>query len=127
MFNFLDDLLQFIERKIDKKTQDIKCVLGTITQSGGVKLDNHKEEIKNPFFLEWTIDITVKNGAVKGRINPGLTAGGNAVVGTFNFPGDPKTDIKDIISTTKKKYKAGDRVLCIPIGNDIVIIGKVVR
>lgn len=127
MFNFLDDLLQCIEKKIDKKTQDIKCVLGTITQSGGVKLDNHKEEIKNPLYLEWTIDITLKSGAIKGTINPGLTAGSNPVVGTFNFPGDPKIDIKDITSTTKKKYKAGDRVLCIPIGSDIVIIGRVVR
>jgi hypothetical protein len=127
MSNFIDDILKFVERMIDRKTQNIMCVLGTITQSGGVKLDNHKEEIKNPLYLEWTIDITLKSGAIKGTIMPGLNAGTNPVVGKFNFPADIKAEVKDITSTTKKKYVPGDRVLCIPVGGDIVIIGKVVR
>jgi len=127
MSNFIDDILKFVERMIDRKTQNIMCVLGTITQSGGIKLDNHKGEIKNPLYLEWTIDITIKGGAIKGTIMPGLIAGNMPVTGTFNFPSEPKIEVKEITSTTKKKYKAGDRVLCIPVGSDIIIVGKVVR
>ena len=125
MDSLIEALTKYFEKMINRKTQSIACVLGTITSSGGVKLDNHKDEIK-PLFLEWTFDLIIKNSKLSGTIGAGLTAGSFQVVGRLNFPMEPQVEVKEVRCTPKNQYKAGDRVLCIPVGSDVIVVGKVI-
>lgn len=120
---------RLIEKKINTKIQNFACVLGKITAKGGVKLDNLNYEIEKPFFLEWNVRLTIKQGRVKGQIGAGLMAGPYQVNGVLNFPGEPEIRVDDVGVETKPKYKEGDRVLCILVneGREVVVVGRVTK
>jgi len=125
---FIEGLKDLISRLIDRKIKEVGCVLGTITDSGGVMLDGYSFEIKDPLFLEWDFVFTVGANKIKGNIGSGLMAGNLPVQGVFNFP-TTTIKINEVKGEVKEKYKKGDRVLCIPVnsGKDIVVIGRVVN
>lgn len=120
---------KIVEKKINKKIQNFACVLGKITAKGGVKLDNFNYEIEKPYFLEWNVKLTVRQGKLNGQIGAGLIAGPYQVQGLLNFPAELKVEIDDVKVETKPKYKEGDRVLCVLVdeGREVVVIGRVTK
>ncbi len=121
-------LERMVEKKIDTKIQNFACVLGRIT-ARGVKLDNLNYEIEKPYFLEWNVKLTLKQGKMKGQIGAGLTAGPYLVQGVLNFPTELEIAVDDVKVETKTKYKVGDRVLCIMLneGREVVVVGRIVK
>lgn len=133
----LGQFKKWISSMIDRKINQVSPCLGTITSTGGVLIDGFEKEIRDPLFLEWIYNINIQSGKLKGQIGSGLqtmipcpmTGVPVQITGTLNFPVETYISVQECRTAFKNNLKAGDRVLCVLVngGNDIVIIGKVVK
>ena len=130
-------LKKYIVSLIERKLNDVTPCLGTITSSKGVLLDGFDKEIKDVLFLEWIHNININMGKLTGQIGQGLqtitpcpaTGVPVQITGTLNFPQETYVTVRECRTAFKDNLKAGDRVLCSLIngGNDVVVVGKVVK
>jgi len=130
-------LRKYILSLIRREISGIGTALGTITASGGVLLDGYTQEITDLFYLENTYNLIINQGKLKGTIGDGLqsllpcpmTGLPVKISGTLEFPFEPYVTVKEVREKYNSYFKNGDRVLCLWAnkGNDLVVLGKVIK
>ena len=146
------ELTSIIDKHIQKRVHAAAfwapSILGTITESGGLKLDYFNLEIKEYLVADWVLDgeiegtLEMPQHTKTGQITlPSIptSSGGPTVAGpysvtyqfddwTYSGSEDQKISVSKLKLHLKPQLTAGDRVLVAPINNgrDFVVISKVV-
>ncbi len=146
------ELTSVIDKQIQKRAKAASfwasSILGTITESGGLKLDHFNLEIKDYLVADWIMDGEIEGvlevpahdttgsvvlPAIPTMSDSPTTAGEYPVTYKFNdwsftASDNKKITIQKVNLHFKPELKTGDRVLVAPVNNgrDFVIISKVV-
>jgi hypothetical protein len=116
------------KKRLEMSVFGLMCTLGVITENG-VKLDHFKNEIPDPLYAEWEVQVEIPPHSRMVQIIPtdGLISSYTA---RLDFQaGKGPSILTNVKYDLKSSLKPGDRVLCLPINNgqDVVIISKVVE
>ena len=116
-----------MQKQVGKGVTGLSCELGTITATGGLKLDNFKHEIRDYLVADWLVKLTLPAFSISGTQNGLKDSVNGNVSGTASWTFSPTT-IDQVHIELKPDLNSGDRVLCVPVNNglDVVIISKVV-
>jgi len=110
----------------------LPCELGTITASGGLKLDTFKYEIQDYLIADWLVKIHFPTFFLIGTATSPVDEDGSALpeatttpLTRYNFSAH---EVDNIRLELKACLQPGDRVLAVPVngGQDAIVISKVV-
>jgi len=115
-----------------KAVSGMPSELGTITGSGGLKLDSFKYEIPDYLVADWSVQLHFpafsRVGTMTAPVNVKGEAQAGAVTGQWTRFDLTEAQVADVRMNWQAGLKAGDRVLAVPVngGRDAVVLCKVV-
>lgn len=117
----------------------VPCELGTITDTGALKLDKFKHEIADYLTASWTAKVKIPAASRVVKIATPVNSDGSDIPGTTQYSQTSRIDFSvqgtggpdetlDVEVDIQPGLKPGDRVLAIPVngGQDAVVVCKVV-
>ena len=118
-FKALVSLLEMrMSQHAGRSIRGVPAELGTITATGGLKLDNFKHEIQDYYVADWLVKIHFPSITLTGTLTG---------IGNVTFNAEPFA-VDEVRLNWKAGLRPGDRVLAVPVngGHDAVVLCRIV-